>query len=160
MLYLVKWGKNLTKALILLFLASYTHAEDNSTLGFDYLEITKHPLLAEIMLEFEPKLVDLYKAKGLSKKVIYRGVRGVARTLRDDQMYKPMLADLESISRPTLLKLAGLPKGEYPKLHGVVKLVRLNIKYKETYGVELTEEEHESNMRLYKALHGREFGEK
>ena len=152
--------QTLTAGIVVLLFSSFTHAEGQSLYGFDYLKITKHPLLAEIMLELEPKLITLYKSENMDESDIRWGLKGIAKTFRDDEMFKPMLKDLEAASRPALLKLAGLPEDKYPTLHGVVKLVRLNIRYKEKFGVELTQEEHDSTMKLYKALHGKEYGEK
>ena len=151
----------LVGGVLALLLSVSIHSEEQSAYGFDYLKITKNPLLAEIMLELEPKLVALYKSENMDESDIRWGLKGIAKSFRDDEMFKPMLKDLEAASRPALLKLAGLPEDKYPTLHGVVKLVRLNIRYKQKYGIEWTEAEYESSMKLYRALHGgKEFNDK
>ncbi|OMH28082.1 hypothetical protein [Motiliproteus sp. MSK22-1] len=145
----------LTGVLFYSLLAGSVSAQDRSAVGLDYLAITQNPLLAEVMQELEPGLLEIYQRRNMSEKRKFWGLRGIARALRDDEMYKPMLEDLEAVSRPALLKLARLPAESYPTLHQVVELVRLNIEYKEKTGVGWSKEEYESNMRLYQALHGK-----
>ncbi len=132
-----------------------TQAQNLSVVGLDYLEITGHPLLTEIMLELEPGLFEIYKNRGRSEKRRIRAIKGVALTLRDDEMFKQMLEDLESVSRPALLKFKRLPEESYPTLHQVAEHVRLNIEHKEKFGVEYSEEGYNASMKLYEALHGK-----
>ncbi|MGI1672031.1 MAG: hypothetical protein K6L74_17135 [Neptuniibacter sp.] len=149
------YKKGILMFALLSCMTGLVQAQDQSAVGLDYLEITGHPLLAEIMLELEPGLLEIYKKKGRSEKRQMWGVRGVARALADDEMYKPMLKTLESVSRPTLLKFKQLPEESYPTLHQVAELVRFNIEYKQQFGVEYTQEEYEATMKLYEALHGK-----
>lgn len=147
--------KGISLLVFSLLMTSTVQAQDQSAVGLDYLKITKHPLLAEIMLELEPGLLGIYKSRGYSEKRQMWGVRGIAWALSDDEMYKPMLEDLESVSRPTLLKFKQLPEESYPTLHQVAELVKLNIEHKEKTGVEYSQEEYESTMKLHEALHGK-----
>lgn len=138
---------------ILLSLSTNLRAQGESATGLDYLEITGNPILTEIILELEPGLLEIYENREMSEKRKYWGLRGIAWALRDDEMYKPMLEDLESVSRPALLKFKQLPKEKYPTLHQVAEVVKLNMEYKEKAGVEWSQEEYQSNQELYKALH-------
>jgi len=119
-------------------------AKETSSLGLDYLKITKQPLLAEIMIDLEPKLIKLYIKHKLPEQMIKGGIRGLALGFRDDQVTKSNIEQMQKISPDSLLRLLELPKNNYPTLWAVGKLEKLN-------------RELDSSLRLYKALNGKEY---
>ena len=119
-------------------------AEEKSKLGLDYLKITKNQVLADIMLDLEPKLIAYYKKHNLKEVLIKQGVRGVASSFADDITYKSVIDSIKSASPDTLLKLLQLPKDDYPMLWAVGNGERLD-------------RELVSSMKLYKSLHKNDY---
>lgn len=134
------------KILLLISLMASTSllAEEKSKLGLDYLKITKNQVLADIMLDLEPKLIAYYKKHNLKEVLIKQGVRGVASSFADDITYKSVIDSIKSASPDTLLKLLQLPKDDYPMLWAVGNGERLD-------------RELVSSMKLYKALHKNDY---
>ena len=136
--------------IICLFISASSLAIEKSKIGLDYLKLTKNQILAEIMLDLEPKLLASYdsykkfKFTDLQKKF---GVRGVAISFSKDITYKDTIDEIKRISPDTLLKLLRLSKEDYPMLWAVGEGERL-------------ERELASSLKLYKALHGKEYIDK
>ena len=136
--------------IICLFISASSLAIEKSKIGLDYLKLTKNQILAEIMLDLEPKLLASYdsykkfKFNDLQKKF---GVRGVAISFSKDITYKDTIDEIKRISPDTLLKLLRLSKEDYPMLWAVGEGERL-------------ERELASSLKLYKALHGKEYIDK
>ncbi len=131
--------------LLVSFMASTSLlAEEKSKLGLDYLKITKNQVLADIMLDLEPKLIAYYKKHNLKEVLIKQGVRGVASSFADDITYKSVIDSIKSASPDTLLKLLQLPKDDYPMLWAVGDGERLD-------------RELVSSMKLYKSLHKNDY---
>ena len=136
--------------IICLIISATSLANEKSKIGLDYLTLTKNPILVDIMLDLEPKLLASYdsyekfKFTDLQKK---SGVRGVATSFSKDITYKATIDEIKRISPDTLLKLLKLPKEDYPMLWAVGEGERL-------------ERELASSLKLYKALHGKEYIDK
>lgn len=131
--------------LLVSFMASTSLlAEEKSKLGLDYLKITKNQVLADIMLDLEPKLIAYYKEHNLKEVLIKQGVRGVASSFAEDITYKSVIDSIKSASPDTLLKLLQLPKDDYPMLWAVGDGERLD-------------RELVSSMKLYKSLHKNDY---
>jgi hypothetical protein len=119
-------------------------ADENSQLGFDYLKLTKNKILADMMLDLEPKLVAYYKKHNLKEVLIKQGVRGVATSFSEDITYKSVIDSVKKASPDSLLKLLKLPKKDYPMLWAIGEGERL-------------ERELASSLKLYKALNGKDY---
>jgi hypothetical protein len=119
-------------------------ADENSQLGFDYLKLTKNQILADMMLDLEPKLVAYYKKHNLKEVLIKQGVRGVATSFAEDITYKSVIDSVKNASPDSLLQLLKLPKTDYPMLWAIGEGERL-------------ERELASSLKLYKALNGKDY---
>lgn len=119
-------------------------ADENSQLGFDYLKLTKNQILADMMLDLEPKLVAYYKKHNLKEVLIKQGVRGVATSFAEDITYKSVIDSVKKASPDSLLQLLKLPKTDYPMLWAIGEGERL-------------ERELASSLKLYKALNGKDY---
>lgn len=138
----------LTRILLLVTLLASTSllAEEKSKLGLDYLKITKNQILTDIMLDLEPKLVALYKEHNLKEVLIKQGARGIAKNLAEDKTYKLIIERIKGLSPDTLLEFLKLPKKDYPMLWAIGEGERL-------------ERDLASSLKLYKALHGKDYVE-
>lgn len=119
-------------------------ADENSQLGFDYLKLTKNQILADMMLDLEPKLVAYYKKHNLKEVLIKQGVRGVATSFAEDITYKSVIESVKKASPDSLLQLLKLPKTDYPMLWAIGEGERLD-------------RELASSLKLYKALNGKDY---
>jgi hypothetical protein len=136
----------LARILLLISLVASTSllAEEKSKLGFDYLKLTKNKILADMMLDLEPKLVVYYKKHNLKEVLIKQGVRGVATSFAEDITYKSVIDSVKKASPDSLLQLLKLPKKDYPMLWAIGEGERL-------------ERELASSLKLYKALNGNDY---
>lgn len=130
--------------IICLIIPIASQASNQSTLGLDYLQITKNQVLTDIMLDLEPKLVSLYKKHNLKDVLIKQGVRGIAKNLAEDKTYKLIIERIKGLSPDTLLEFLRLPKKDYPMLWAIGEGERL-------------ERELDSSLKLYKALNGNDY---
>ena len=119
-------------------------AEEKSKLDLNYLKLTKNQILADIMLDLEPKLVAYYKKYNLKEVLIKQGVRGVATSFAEDITYKSVIDSVKKASPDSLLKLLQLPKEDYPMLWAIGEGERL-------------ERELATSLKLYKALNGNDY---
>ncbi len=124
-------------------------AEGSSKLGNDYLKITQNPLLADIMLEYEPKLIEYYRNSeyGHIKGLVEDGVSTVALNLTMDRINRSMVKEFRELAPDLPLKFLALDKKKYPNLWNFGELERLR-------------KEKEDSLWLYRALHGKEYSEK
>ena len=136
----------LTKLLLLISLIVSTSllAEEKSKLGLNYVKLTKNQVLADMMLDLEPKLIAYYKKHNLKEVLIKQGVRGVATSFAEDITYKSVIDSIKKASPDSLLKLLQLPKADYPMLWAIGEGERL-------------ERELASSLKLYKALNGNDY---
>lgn len=133
----------------LMFIISFTaEAENKSILGLDYFAITENQLLAEILLETEPKLIANYSKIdfGKKKKIQASGMRGLSLALKSDLVLKSWIKFFDEACPEMPLRFLKLNKEKYPNLWNYGDLVRLQI-------------EKEKSKRLYEALHGEEYSE-
>lgn len=112
------------------------------------------------MYDIEPKLIALYDSEKLSEKAKIWALEGIASGLGDNDVFKNLLTDIEATDPEATFVFTTLPKGEYSNLHLLAEHFRIKKEYKDKTGVELTKEEGESNLKLYKALFGKEYSEK
>lgn len=128
------------------FCASLHAAGNKSELGLDYLELTQNELLAEVMYEVEPKLIARYEKAGFGLKLQKSAATSLAGTLNEDNVYKVWMKFFAEYSSHTPLRFLELDKADYPNLWNFGELIRIR-------------KEKEKSLRLYQALHGKEFGE-
>jgi hypothetical protein len=136
----------LARILLLISLVASTSlsAEEKSKLDLDYFKITNNQILTDIMLDIEPKLVALYKKHNLKDVLIKQGARGIAKNLSEDKTYKLIIERIKGLSPDTLLEFLKLPKKDYPMLWAIGEGERLD-------------RELASSLKLYKALHGKDY---
>jgi hypothetical protein len=130
--------------IICLIIPISSQANNQSTLGLDYLQITKNQILTDIMLDLEPKLIVYYQKHHLKEVLIKQGVRGVASSFAKDITYKSVIDSVKNASPDSLLQLLKLPKTDYPMLWAIGEGERI-------------ERELDSSLKLYKALNGKEY---
>jgi len=134
---------------ILLLFSAVCQAENKSALGIDYLEITKNPIIAEVMLEMEPELIKYYQQgewAGSTEADRVYALRHKAYILSQDYVSKDNYQLISEVAPEVPLKFLKLDKERYPNLWDFGELVRLKKEGKE-------------ERRLYKLLHGKEWGE-
>jgi len=119
-------------------------AEEESKLGLDYLQLTQNKVLTEIMQNLEPKLITFYNEQNLSFMQKKYGVRGIAISLAKDKTYKTIIDRIKGVSPETLQEFLKLPKNDYPMLWAIGEGERLK-------------QELASSLKLYNALHGKDY---
>lgn len=155
--------KQLIQAIIFLFVcctAQYAGAtEKKSAYGIDYQKATYNKIISDFMYKIEPKLIQYYETLKLSEKDQKWALEGIAGGLAMNHMFKNLVEDIEAVDPEATFVFTQLPKDEYSNLHMLAENFRIKKEYKEKTGVELTKEEGESNLKLYKALFGKEYSE-
>lgn len=125
------------------------YVKGESQLGLDYLQITKNPILVDIMLELEPKLLASY-AKETRIKISNNHknsmIKRIAEDLSEDKTFKSTVDKIIAVSPDTPLKFLKLSKEKYPMFWAIGRNRELDI-------------ELASSKKLYKALHGKEYVE-
>jgi hypothetical protein len=156
--------KQLTHSIIFTFLCciswSALATETKSAYNINYAKFTFNQTLTDFMYAIEPKLIKFYDTLKLSKKEKIWALEGIASGLGDNDVFKNLLTDIEAVDPEATFVFTKLPKKEYSNLHLLAEHFRLKKQYKDKYGVELTKEEGEKSLRLYKALFGKEYSEK
>lgn len=155
--------KQLIHAVIFIFaccaIQNVFAAEQKSALNIDYSKFTFNQVLTDFMYKIEPKLIKYYETLKLSEKDKKWALEGIALGLASNNMFKNLVEDIEAVDPESTFIFNTLPKEEYSKLHLLAEHFRVKKEYKDKYGVELTKEEAESSLRLYKALFGKEYSE-
>ncbi len=145
---LVRGFKSLHLQTMVIFLlvvsSSHLMAQEESALGLHYQKYTNNEFLTELMQDLEPKLIAFYKRHDQDKQEQIRTALNMAIALGKDKPYKSTIQRIKSVSPDTLLKFLKLPKDKYP-----------NLWY--TGDIERIDRETEKSLRLYKALHGKEY---
>lgn len=134
---------------ILLVSSMACQAGSKSALGIDYLEITKNPIIAEAMLEMEPALIKYYQQgewAGTTEADRIYALRSMASVLDMDHVSEYTYQVISKVAPEVPLMFLKLDKKKHPNLWNFGDLVRI------------TKKEEESK-RLYRALHGKEWGE-
>ncbi len=135
-------------------------SQTKSAYGHDYFEISGNKIISNFMYEIEPKLAKFYDTLKLSEKEKKKELERLIRNLRGDRLYITTIKDLEATDPEATFVFTKLPQGKFPNLHMLAEHFSIKKEYKDKYGVELTKEEGESGLKLYKALFGKEYGEK
>jgi hypothetical protein len=135
-------------------------ADTKSAYNINYAKFTFNQVLTDFMYDIEPKLITFYDTLKLTKKEKIWALEGIASGLGDNDVFKNLLTDIEAVDPEATLIFTKLPKDEYSNLHLLAEHFQLKKEYKDKTGVELTKEEGESTLRLYKALFGKEYSEK
>ncbi len=133
---------------IVLVLSSVCFAEGRSALGIDYLEITENEIIAEAMLEMEPALIEYYQNGEWAGSTEYDrkyALRSKAVVLSQDHVSADTYKVISEVAPEVPLKFLKLDKDKYPDLWNFGELVRLK-------------NEGEEERKLYKLLHGKEWG--
>jgi hypothetical protein len=119
-----------------------------SILGIDYLALTENPIIAEAMLEMESALIQYYQegewAASTHEDRIY-ALRSMATTLKRDRVSVDTYDVINQVAPDVPLKFLALSEEKYPNLRRFGNIVRLS-------------KEGEESKKLYKALHGKEWG--
>jgi hypothetical protein len=111
------------------------------------------------MYAIEPKLIAFYDAEKLSDKDKIWSLEGIASGLGSNHMFGNLVTDIEAADPEATFIFTALPKDEYSNLHLLAEHFQIKKAYKDKFGVELTKEEGESSLKLYKALFGKEYSE-
>lgn len=155
--------KKLVQEIILIFVcftAQYAGAiEQKSALNIDYSQFTFNQVITDFMYNIEPKLLKYYNTLKLSEKDKKWALEGIASGLGINNMFKNLVEDIEAVDPEATFVFTTLPKEEYSNLHLLAEHFRIKKEYKDKYGVELTKEEAESSLKMYKALFGKEYSE-
>jgi hypothetical protein len=134
--------------LLCTILVSLKATAQESIVGIDYLALTENPIIAEVMLEMEDALIQYYQEGELAASThedrIY-ALRSMATTLKRDRVSVDTYDVINQVAPDVPLKFLALSEEKYPNLRRFGNVVRLT---KE--GVE--------SKKLYKALHGKEWG--
>lgn len=132
---------------MLILLSTKTTAQE-SILGIDYLALTESPVIAEAMLEMEPALIQYYQtgewAETTYEDRVY-ALRSMATTLKRDRISVDTYEVINQVAPDVPLKFLALSEEKYPNLRRFGNIVRLS-------------KEGEESKKLYKALHGKEWG--
>lgn len=148
---------------MLLFALSVTWQNANaqesriSAYGINYQEHTFNEILTDFMYGIEPKLLKHYEQLNLTKEEKIWGLEGMAEALAMNNIFSTIIKDIEAADPDATAAFTKLPKERYSKLHLLAKHFRIKKEYKEKFGVELTEKEAKSNLKLYRALFGKEY---
>lgn len=130
-----------------ILISTHTTAQE-SILDIDYLALTENPIIAEAMLEMEPALIEYYKtgewAESTHEDRIYF-LRGTATTLKRDKISVDTYEVIREVAPETPIKFLKINKEKYPNLWDFGDLMRIV-------------KEGEESKKLYKALHGKEWG--
>jgi len=130
--------------------------ERKSAYGIDYSEFTFNEIITDFMYKIEPKLIKFYDTLKLSVKDKKWALEGIASGLGINHMFRNLVTDIEATDPEATFVFTQLPKTEYSNLHLLAEYFRVKKSYKDKTGRELTKEEGESNLKLYKALFGKE----
>lgn len=153
--------KQLIHVLLFIFVSSTSQnvlaKQQKSAYDIDYYEITYEQIITDFMYEIEPKLIKYYDTLKLNDKEKKHALKGIAGSLGINHMFKSLVADIEAVDPEATFVFRQLPKEEYSKLHLLAENFQIKKDYKEKYGVELTKEEGEKSLRLYRALFGKEY---
>lgn len=130
-----------------ILISTHTTAQE-SILGIDYLSLTENPIIAEAMFEMEPALIEYYQtgewAESTHDDRVYI-LRGTAIVLKQDKISVDTYEVITQVAPNTPLKFLQLDEEKYPNLKRFGNIVRLT-------------KEGEDSKKLYKALHGKEWG--
>ena len=130
-----------------LFISLKTTAQE-SILNIDYLALTNNPIIAEAMLDMEDALIEYYQtgewAKTTHEDRVY-ALRSMATTLKRDRVSVDTYEVINQVAPDVPLKFLALSEEKYPNLRRFGNIVRLS-------------KEGEESKKLYKALHGKEWG--
>jgi len=153
--------KQLIQVILFIFVCStsqYVSAkQQKSAYDIDYYEITYEPIITDFMYDIEPKLIKFYDTLKLSDKEKKHALKGIAGGLGINHMFKSLVSDIEAVDPEATFVFTKLPKEEYSNLHLLAEHFQIKKDYKDKYGVELTKEEGEKSLRLYRALFGKEY---
>ena len=156
--------KRLTRLITFIFICcislSALATETKSAYNINYTKFTFNQVLTDFMHGIEPKLIKYYDTLKLSEKDKIWALEGIASGLGINRMFRNLVTDIEATDPEATFIFTTLPKDEYSKLHLLAEHFRIKKEYKDKYGVELTKEEAESSLKLYKALFGKEYSEK
>ena len=133
--------------------------ERRSAYNIDYRSATHNEIIADFMYKIEPKLISFYDTLELSDRDKKWALEGIAGGLALNHMFKNLVEDIEATDPEAAFVFTQLPKERYSNLHLLAEYFRQKKEYKDKTGVELTKEEGESTLRLYKALFGKEYSE-
>lgn len=131
--------------------------QQKSALNIDYAKFTYNQLLTDFMYDIEPKLISFYDKEKLSEKDKIWALEGIALGLASNNVFKNLLTDIEAVDPDATEVFTKLPKDEFSNLHLLAEHFQIKKDYKDKYGTELTKEEGEKSLRLYKALFGKEY---
>lgn len=153
--------KKLTYLIVILFVCFTSgfafSAEQKSAYEIDYAQFTYNQILTDFMYDIEPKLIKFYDTLELSDKDKVWALEGIASGLGDNHIFKNLLTDIEEVDPDATSVFTQLPKDEFSNLHLLAEHFQIKKDYKQKYGVELTKEEGEKSLRLYRALFGKEY---
>jgi hypothetical protein len=134
--------------LLCTILISLKATAQESILSIDYLALTKNPIIAEAMLEMESALIQYYQegewAASTHEDRIY-ALRSMATTLKRDRVSVDTYDVINQVAPNVPLKFLALNEEKHPNLRRFGNIVRLA-------------KEGEESKKLYKALHGKEWG--
>ena len=153
--------KQVTHSIIFIFLCcislSALAIEKKSAYNIDYAKFTYNQVLTDFMYDIEPKLITFYDTLKLSEKDKKWSLEGIALGLASNHIFKNLLTDIEAVDPEATFVFTKLPKKEYSNLYLLAEHFQLKKQYKDKYGVELTKEEGEKSLKLYKTLFGKEY---
>ncbi|MCW8932065.1 MAG: hypothetical protein OQL19_17755 [Gammaproteobacteria bacterium] len=135
--------------LFIMFISITTRAENTSILGIDYFKVTENKIIAEVMLEMEPALIEYYKKgeyEGTTRVDQIYALRGISIVLSQDHVSEDTYQVIGEVAPDVPLKFLKLDKEKYPNLWHFGNVMRL------------TKEEADSRW-LYRALHGKDYVE-
>jgi len=153
----MKWFTVVLVALSVLSNTVSAEVKRKSAYNIDYKQHTFNEIIANFMYDIEPKLLEHYKKLNLPEDEIVWGLEGMAGALALNHVFSTIVKDIEAADPDATEVFTKLPKERYSKLHLLAELFRIKREYKEKFGVELTEEEGQKSLRLYKALFGKEY---
>ena len=136
--------KRVALVVMLAGLSASVFAERKSELGLDYLALTKNPLLAEIMLDIEPRFIEHYKAHGNDRAFQILGAERFAYVLRQDHLDQSWIDLFQEIAPKMPLRFLELDKTKYPKLWAFGSLERQRART-------------QKSLEFYRLLHGKEY---
>ncbi|KJY90340.1 hypothetical protein CWB89_06480 [Pseudoalteromonas piscicida] len=144
--------------LFVCFVSSFAlSAEQKSAYGIDYHKITYPQIITDFMYGIEPKLIEYYDTLKLTEKQKIHSLNGIAGSLTLNHMFKTLVEDIAATDPEATFVFTKLPKDDYSNLHLLAEYFRQKKEYKDKYGVELTKEEAEKSLKLYKALFGKDY---
>lgn len=145
-------------ALFVYFISTFAlSAEQKSVYGIDYHKITYPQIIADFMYGIEPKLIQYYDTLNLTEEQKVQSLKGIAGSLTLNHMFKTLVSDIAATDPEATFVFTKLPKDDYSNLHLLAEYFRQKKEYKDKYGVELTKEEAEKSLKLYKALFGKDY---